>query len=224
MKRGDHLVSPRTGYTHHGLYIGNGEVIHYSGFANGYSSGEITTTSVEAFSNGKGIAVQKHPNRKHDREDSVNRAFSRLGEDWYNVLINNCEHFVTWCIEGFHSSSQVNNAISTIALAHDGYRAFSTVKATPILYDVLIGSTEKEVIRQAVKIAAPKIVESSLASTTVGTLASVTTLGTSSVTTSVLSSIVAGGVGLSSAPVLGTVAAAVAVGYGVKKLFDWVND
>jgi cell wall-associated NlpC family hydrolase len=28
---GDHLVSPRTGYQHHGLYLGDHQVIHYQG-------------------------------------------------------------------------------------------------------------------------------------------------------------------------------------------------
>ena len=36
MQTGDHLISPRPGFTHHGLYVGNNEVIHYAG----YSSGE----------------------------------------------------------------------------------------------------------------------------------------------------------------------------------------
>ncbi|WP_439839782.1 lecithin retinol acyltransferase family protein [Aeromonas caviae] len=26
---GDHLVSPRAGYQHHGLYLGDHQVIHY---------------------------------------------------------------------------------------------------------------------------------------------------------------------------------------------------
>lgn len=31
MLPGDHLVSPRIVYSHHGLYIGGGRVIHYAG-------------------------------------------------------------------------------------------------------------------------------------------------------------------------------------------------
>jgi len=29
MQAGDHLISPRPGFTHHGLYVGNNEVIHW---------------------------------------------------------------------------------------------------------------------------------------------------------------------------------------------------
>src|SRR5690349_5421032 len=28
-----HLVTPRRGYTHHGLYVGQGRIIHYAGLA-----------------------------------------------------------------------------------------------------------------------------------------------------------------------------------------------
>lgn len=31
LQRGDHLVSSRLGYSHHGLYVGNNQVIHYQG-------------------------------------------------------------------------------------------------------------------------------------------------------------------------------------------------
>ncbi|MCX4114695.1 lecithin retinol acyltransferase family protein [Aeromonas hydrophila] len=32
---GDHLVSACTGYQHHGLYLGNHQVINYLGFSTG---------------------------------------------------------------------------------------------------------------------------------------------------------------------------------------------
>jgi len=30
---GSHIVTPRLGYRHHGLYCGDGKVIHFSGMA-----------------------------------------------------------------------------------------------------------------------------------------------------------------------------------------------
>ena len=36
---------------------------------------------------------------------------SRLGEQNYNLLFNNCEHFATWCKTGRHSSGQVDSVI-----------------------------------------------------------------------------------------------------------------
>lgn len=127
-KIGDHLVSPRMyhSYTHHGLYIGKNEVIHYSGFADGMKRGKIERASIQEFANGHSIRIEKHKNRKYTEEKSIDRAESRLGEDWYNVLFNNCEHFVNWCIEGKHESVQVNNAIELIS--HASYAKTETLK------------------------------------------------------------------------------------------------
>ena len=36
---------------------------------------------------------------------------SRIGEQDYNLLFNNCEHFATWCKTGRHRSSQIDSAI-----------------------------------------------------------------------------------------------------------------
>jgi len=108
LKLGDHLVTPRRGFTHHGIYIGNQQVIHYAGFINGLSNkGPVSVTSLERFDNGFGYWVENHLDRPYDAMDSVVRAYSRLGEDSYHILFNNCEHFVSWCIEGLHSSSQI---------------------------------------------------------------------------------------------------------------------
>ena len=34
---------------------------------------------------------------------------SRIGEQRYNLLFNNCEHFATWCKTGRHRSEQVDS-------------------------------------------------------------------------------------------------------------------
>ena len=41
-------------------------------------------------------------------EQTVARARSRLGEAKYNMVTNNCEHFVIWCKTGVSESMQVN--------------------------------------------------------------------------------------------------------------------
>jgi hypothetical protein len=40
----------------------------------------------------------------------------RLGEQNYNLLFNNCEHFAHWCKTGRHRSSQVENWLHTGSL------------------------------------------------------------------------------------------------------------
>ena len=39
---------------------------------------------------------------------TVERARSKLGEDGYNIVFNNCEHFAIWCKTGVKESHQVN--------------------------------------------------------------------------------------------------------------------
>lgn len=110
MNIGEHITTPRIGYTHHGLTIGNGSVIHYSGFADGLTSGKISIVSLAEFANGNKVEIERHSNRKYTRQQSVDRALQRLGEDDYSLIFNNCEHFVNWCITGVHARHQVNNA------------------------------------------------------------------------------------------------------------------
>lgn len=122
---GDHLITPRIGYTHHGIYAGSGQVIHYSGLSDGLRSGPIMEVSLDEFENGRGYRVKQDVHRAFDGLQSVERARTRMQEQNYNLIFNNCEHFVTWCIHGKGSSSQVNGA-SKIA-------AQSLVKRVPFV-------------------------------------------------------------------------------------------
>ncbi|MCS6799142.1 MAG: lecithin retinol acyltransferase family protein [Myxococcota bacterium] len=109
---GDHLVSPRGLYSHHGLYVGDGRVIHYAGKSDATTKdGPIVETSLVDFCKGHGYSIQHHAHRRYSHAESVHRARSRLGENAYALWSNNCEHFVNWCIEGAHDSAQVNTAV-----------------------------------------------------------------------------------------------------------------
>ena len=129
-RSGDHLVSSRTGYQHHGLYLGEHQVIHYLGFSAGELSGQIAITSLLEFCQGHGYRVMPYATRGYSREESIDRAYSRLGEAHYNTLLNNCEHFVRWCIEGFHYSKQINQLIATGCITH---QALHSVARQPTL-------------------------------------------------------------------------------------------
>ena len=47
-------------------------------------------------------------------EETVQRAKSRLGETSYNLLTNNCEHFVIWCKTGVSESLQVTGMFRSL--------------------------------------------------------------------------------------------------------------
>lgn len=110
LQAGDHLVTKRLGYTHHGIYLGQDKVIHYSGLTNGLRAGPVEVTSLDNFSQGKRTYVQSHKNRVFGHKQTVKRARSRLTEDKYNLLTNNCEHVINWCIYGKAHSEQVSYA------------------------------------------------------------------------------------------------------------------
>ncbi|MCU8044369.1 MULTISPECIES: lecithin retinol acyltransferase family protein [unclassified Shewanella] len=128
MGKGDHLISKRTSmelgglsirlYDHHGLCIGDDKVIHYLGFSEFLKSGMIEVTTIEEFTQGNGYLVVDKKPHIFDVDVRVERAFSRLNENRYNLLFNNCEHFVSWCCYGEASSEQVKIAsLNAISLA-----------------------------------------------------------------------------------------------------------
>jgi hypothetical protein len=95
----DHLCVQMPGFTHHGLYIGNHKVIHYS-------KGQIRMDSLEEFQKFSKIIVLDSPITR-SRKSVISRAKIRLGEKEYNVVFNNCEHFVTWCRSGGEYSDTI---------------------------------------------------------------------------------------------------------------------
>jgi hypothetical protein len=112
---GAHLVPPRPGYTHHGIYTGGGRVIHYSCLANGINSGPVEETSIESFVSARDFYIKEHSNPSFSPEEIVLRARSRIGEQLYCIFSNNCEHFCEWVINNDHDSKQVLNGASIAA-------------------------------------------------------------------------------------------------------------
>ena len=114
---GAHLIVKHFGYSHHGIYVGRGRVIHYSGFAHLFKKHPIEITSIEQFSFGKAIKVQFYANPRYKGRHVIRRMRSRMHENNYHLIINNCEHLCTWAITGVESSPQVirmMNRLTTI--------------------------------------------------------------------------------------------------------------
>ena len=109
---GAHLVTVREGYSHHGIYVGGGKVVHYAGFCTTLHRGPVEEVTLERFAAGHDIVVVQDTRRRYGGLEAVERARSRLGEDRYRLLTNNCEHFCTWCIEGIARSEQVRACLS----------------------------------------------------------------------------------------------------------------
>jgi Lecithin retinol acyltransferase len=104
---GAHLVSPRFGFVHHGIYVGDGKVVHSGAVSVILPRGPVEEVPLSDFSRGHPIAVRGGEPARFTAHEIVARARSRAGENHYRLLTNNCEHFCEWCLRGRRRSYQV---------------------------------------------------------------------------------------------------------------------
>lgn len=110
---GAHLVTPRFGYEHHGIYVGGNQVVHYAGLSRALLlRGPVEQVSLEEFASGRAVTIKSRPLPRFAPQEIVARARSRLGEDRYRLTSNNCEHFCEWCLSGENRSEQVERAFA----------------------------------------------------------------------------------------------------------------
>ncbi|XP_059711456.1 phospholipase A and acyltransferase 1-like [Haemorhous mexicanus] len=131
---GDLIEIDRPGYQHWALYVGDGYVIHVTD--EGASSISLSSSSIHA-KRAKvkkqllKVVVENHNWRVNNKYDCsftpfpvkeiIRRAEQRIGmEVQYNVLTNNCEHFVTELRYGVRVSEQVEKAAAGGAAAAVG--------------------------------------------------------------------------------------------------------
>ena len=106
MAAADHLQVPRQHglFNHHGIDLGDGTVAHY------LEGREILRSPLEEFSRGQPLSVVPYQAEQCSPAGvTLRRAMGRLGEQNYNLLFNNCEHFAHWCKTGRHRSAQVES-------------------------------------------------------------------------------------------------------------------
>lgn len=129
LKKGDIVGVSRGAYDHYGIYKGKStdEVIHFTSLDSDTSpdNNEIQVTSFNTFLRGNDSYFIVDLSRlnladfgmhvaillsgsKFKRGEIVQRALSQVysGEK-YDILTNNCEHFVFWCVTNIKYSSQV---------------------------------------------------------------------------------------------------------------------
>lgn len=103
-KAGDHLVTnidPLGLTEHHGLYTGDGMVIHQA------KSGIIEEVPIDIFSDGNEVRVKR---RVPAPRKAIEEARRHLGEMHYQLFSDNCEHFVNKVADDRSTSNQVANA------------------------------------------------------------------------------------------------------------------
>jgi HRAS-like suppressor 3 len=109
---GAHLTTTRRGYWHHGVYVGKGRVVHYSGLSGGlWQCGPVEEVSRAKFARGHAVWIVEHAKSQYSSDEIARRARSRIGENNYRLLTNNCEHFCNWCRSGVSHSAQVQRPL-----------------------------------------------------------------------------------------------------------------
>ena len=107
LETGSHIKTKRMFYEHHGIYIGEGLVIHYA-------FDGIRVDTMEKFSRGEPVKKVPHSDSPYTGDEIRERAFSRLGEEEYDLVLNNWEHFANWCCMGEVESEQVEDVAGLI--------------------------------------------------------------------------------------------------------------
>jgi hypothetical protein len=98
---------------HHGIYVGEGKVPHYAGLARGPFRGRIEEVSLAQFTYGRSVWTRSSDLPAFVPQEAIRRARSRVGENRYRVLRNNCEHFCEWCLHGESRRYQVERFLSS---------------------------------------------------------------------------------------------------------------
>lgn len=102
----------RSGYYHHGIYIGNGEIVHFDGSPNEQDAAAVRVrrTGMEEFLRGglPELRIYGRAERKMLRapDEIAAAALSAVGRGGYDYRTNNCEHFSNECAFGEHYSRQ----------------------------------------------------------------------------------------------------------------------
>ncbi len=94
-------------YHHYGIFVDEDCVVQFGMPDNtGVNPDdiEVITTNIDTFRNGGAVETAAFSvlerMKKQSSEKIVETALSRIGEKGYNILHNNCEHFVNECVFG----------------------------------------------------------------------------------------------------------------------------
>ncbi|KAL4823735.1 hypothetical protein H8958_007712 [Nasalis larvatus] len=143
---GDLIEVFRPGYQHWALYLGDGYVINIAPV----DGIPVSFTSAKSVFSSKALVKMQllkdvvgndtyRINNKYDEtypplpvEDIIKRSEFVIGQEVaYNLLVNNCEHFVTLLRYGEGVSQQANRAISTVGFVTAAVGAFSFLGLFP---------------------------------------------------------------------------------------------
>lgn len=115
LQPGDHVYVRRYSrfYSHHGIYMGNNRVVHYTGLGEKEKKNpSVKETGLEEFLKGSTLRRCNYKERLPNDETLKLVREYLTGED-YSLIFNNCEHFATYCATGKKKSKQIRFAINS---------------------------------------------------------------------------------------------------------------
>jgi len=118
---GDHIYVKRRHrlYVHHGIYVGDGKVIHFTGSVREKKDPKVQETDLSGFLKG-GVVRRRDYEERLGASETVTVAKNQLSDSDYSMLWNNCEHFATYCATGKRKSRQVRRAFSGLGTVAAG--------------------------------------------------------------------------------------------------------
>jgi len=118
MAKGEHIKVKRLGglYTHHGIDLGDGTVVHYSGEPLRHKDARVCRVPEEEFLQGGEKLIVAYAGELRPSGEVAEVALSLLDEQRYDLWLNNCEHFASYCKTGQRKSSQVRRLVKGAAI------------------------------------------------------------------------------------------------------------
>jgi len=163
MARGDRIevehriVGSTVTYLHHGIDLGDGTVVHArpDDFRNPFGGGRVVRTSLAEFAEGRPLRVRHEPAAAFPSDVVADRALARVGREGYDLVVDNCEHFATWCATGRRASRQVEIVLARMAAAMSRTAAAVSARAAirvgeRIALRTAVGSTVRVGLRTMV--------------------------------------------------------------------------
>lgn len=243
IERGTHLKASRGLYTHHGIYVGNGHVVHYSGLANGLNKGKVELTSlIDFMGEATELKYVKYDTTipTYTKDEVCERALKCLNENHYNIILNNCEHFACWCVTGKRESKQVQAVMqltttvvtlvgATIvkpSVVHAGGSVVGLASASAIAKFASTGTTTSVAVGSSVVGGSKMMMAAPVVGSTVGlgAVATVSGMATTSAAVGTMGFMAAAPVVVAGAPLLAGALIGAAVFTGGAWLIEWLTE
>lgn len=115
LKSGTHIKVILHGISHHGIYVGNGFVVHIEEKADSLGNNEIKKSTIKDFLKGTSTLYKiQYPKSllRYTGDEITERASALLKGGHNSFVIKSSENFAVWCCTGIKSHQELNQTRS----------------------------------------------------------------------------------------------------------------